>query len=166
MWRSIVVGCGIVLAALAGGAVERTVPGDYPTIGEALAAAQAGDIILIEPRSDDYQMSFYNIMRYSARLTVARHGFESVTLDLAEDYQRYKKTLAQHGIPISRRLVVGELQEIQQSGYDPDVIQRILEARPATCHRRGRGTPVCQLARTLAELDMELELMAVDEIGA
>ena len=115
------------------------------------------DIILIEPRPDDYQMFFYNIMRYSARLTVARHGFESVTLDLAEDYPRYKEILARHGIPLSRRLVISELEEIQQSGYDPEVIRRVLEARRARCNRQGRGTPVCQLTRALAELELALE---------
>jgi predicted acylesterase/phospholipase RssA len=118
------------------------------------------DIILIEPRPDDYQMFFYNIMRYSARLTVARHGFESVTMDLAEDYPRYKQILARHGIPLSRRLVISELAEIEQSGHDAEVIRRILEARPAGCSRRGRGTPVCQLTRALAELDMALDAMA------
>ena len=76
------------------------------------------DIILIEPQPNDYQMFFYNVMRYSARLTVARHGFESVTLDLAHDYAHYKAILARHGIPLSRRLVIGELAEIQQSGSD------------------------------------------------
>jgi len=115
------------------------------------------DIILIEPRPDDYQMFFYNIMRYSSRLTVARHGFESVTLDLAEDYDRYKDILARHGIPITRRLVITELAEIQESGYDPEVTSRILGATAATCNRRGQGTPVCQLTRTLAELDLALE---------
>jgi predicted acylesterase/phospholipase RssA len=114
------------------------------------------DIILIEPRPDDYQMSFYNIMRYSARLTVARHGFESVTLDLAEDYAHYKEILGCHGIPITRRLVVAELNEIQQSGYDPDVIRRVLEAHTAACNRGGRNTPVCQLTWALAELEMVL----------
>jgi NTE family protein len=117
------------------------------------------DIILIEPRPDDYQMFFYNIMRYSSRLTVARHGFESVTLDLAEDYPRYKAILAKHGIPLSRRLVISELAEIQQSGYDPDVIRRVLEARPSSCNRGGRDTPICQLTRTLAELDLALDRM-------
>lgn len=48
------------------------------------------DIILIEPHPDDYAMFFNNMMKYSARLTVARHGFESVTLDLAEDYPSLK----------------------------------------------------------------------------
>ncbi len=47
------------------------------------------DIILIEPHSDDYAMFFNNMMKNSARLTVARHGFESVTLDLAEDYPSF-----------------------------------------------------------------------------
>ncbi|MGD9146154.1 MAG: patatin-like phospholipase family protein [Anaerolineae bacterium] len=114
------------------------------------------DIILIEPRPDDYQLFFYNIMRYSSRLTVARHGFESVTVDLAEDYPRYKEILNRHGIPISRRLVISELAEIRQSGYDPAVIRRVLESRPASCNRGGRSTPVCQLTRALAELDLAL----------
>jgi len=117
------------------------------------------DIILIEPRPDDYKMFFYNIMRYSARLTVARHGFESVTLDLEEEYPCYKRILARHGIPLSRRLVISELAEIRESGNDPEVIRRVLEARPAACNRHARGTPVCRLTRTLAELDLALDLM-------
>jgi NTE family protein len=118
------------------------------------------DIILIEPRCDDYQMFFYNVMRYSARLTIARHGFESVTIDLAEDYQRYKEILARHGIPLSRRLVIAEMAEIQESGYDPKVIRRILAERPAACSRGGWGTPVCRLTRALATLELALDRMA------
>jgi predicted acylesterase/phospholipase RssA len=119
------------------------------------------DIILVEPRPDDYQMFFCNIMRYSARLTVARHGFESVTLDLAEDYALYKQILARHGVPLTRRLVISELARIRDSGYDPEVIRSILEARPAACSRQGANTPVCQLTRALAELEL---LLGTDEI--
>jgi hypothetical protein len=114
------------------------------------------DIILIEPRPDDYQMAFYNIMRYSTRLLVARHGFESVTLDLAEEYFRYKEILARHGIPITRRIVISELAQIRESGYDPAVIRRVLEGRPPACNRQGRGTPICDLTRALARLELEL----------
>ncbi len=81
------------------------------------------------------------------------------TLDLAEDYPRYKQILTRHGIPISRRLVISELAEIEESGHDPEVIRRILEARPTGCNRQARGTPVCRLTRTLAELDMALDLL-------
>jgi len=118
------------------------------------------DIILIEPRPDDYQMFFYNIMRYSSRLTVARHGFESATVDLAEDYPRLKAILARHGVPLSRRLVISELAEIRLSEYDPEVIRRVLEARRASCNRQGRGSPVCRLTRTLAELELSLDTLA------
>jgi predicted acylesterase/phospholipase RssA len=115
------------------------------------------DIILIEPRPEDYQMFFYNIMRYSARLFVARHGFESATLDLAEDYPRYKQILARHGIPITRRLVIEEIAEIQQSGYDPQVIRKVLEAKSGGCGQRKIDDPICQLDRTLAELELTLD---------
>jgi NTE family protein len=120
------------------------------------------DIILIEPQPDDYQMFFYNIMRYSSRLTVARHGFESVTVHLAEDYARYKAILARHGIPMSRRLVIAEMARIQESEYDPEIIRQVLEARPAACRRQGRGSPVCRLTRALAELDLVLGEVAPD----
>jgi predicted acylesterase/phospholipase RssA len=117
------------------------------------------DIILIEPRAEDYQMFFYNIMRYSARLIVARHGFESATLDLAEEYPLFKQILARHNIPITRRLVIEEIAEIQQSGYEPEVIRKVLEARSSGCGQRRLGTPICNLSRALAELEMTLDEM-------
>ena len=117
------------------------------------------DIILIEPKPEDYQMFFYNIMRYSTQLIVARHGFESVTVDLATDYQDHKAVLARHGIPITRRLVIEEMAEIINSNHDPKVIQRILEARTPRCGARRRNTPICKLDRALAQLELALERM-------
>ena len=120
------------------------------------------DIILVEPRCDDRMLAFGNIMRYSERLEIARHGFEAVTLDLAHDYQSYKEALARHGVPLSRRLVIEELAEIQGSGYNPAVIQRILEARQPNCGEANRNSPSCRLSRALAELELELDLLADD----
>jgi NTE family protein len=119
------------------------------------------DIIIVEPRHSDYEMFFYNIMRYSTRLTVARHGFESVTLDLAEDYAYYKDVLARHGIPLTRRLVIEELAKIRESDYDPEVIQRVLEARGG-CSRSRHDGPTCQLTRTLAQLEFTLDRMSTE----
>ncbi|MGD8466321.1 MAG: hypothetical protein PVI09_20885, partial [Anaerolineae bacterium] len=67
-----------------------------------------------------------------------------------------------HGIPLSRRLVISEMAEIQQSGYDPEVVRRILESRQPGCRRRDRDTPVCRLTRALAELDLELDRLATE----
>lgn len=113
------------------------------------------DIILIEPRMSDYQMHFYNIMRYSAQLTIAQHGFESVTLDLAQEYYRFKDILSRHGIDISRRLVMEELAEIAASNNDPAVIRRILGARAAYYERQ--NTVFRELNATLSDLDWLLE---------
>ena len=92
-------------------------------------------------------------------MLLAEPGFESVTLHLAEDYPNYEQILARHGIPLSRRIVVDELKEIQQSGYDPEVIRLVLEKRSASCNR-SRGDCMCELSRVLAELEMTLDQMS------
>ena len=96
------------------------------------------DIILIEPRRDDFQMAFYNTMRYSARVIIAQHGFESVTVDLANQYQDLKATLARHGFDITRRFVIEELLAIQESNYDINVVREMLERS----ERRRRPKPI------------------------
>lgn len=85
------------------------------------------DIILIEPKPDDFQMAFYNVMRFSERVTIAQHGFESVTIDLADQYHQLKATLARHGIQISRRFVIEELEAMRASNYDVNVVHEMLE---------------------------------------
>ncbi|MCB8917230.1 MAG: patatin-like phospholipase family protein [Ardenticatenaceae bacterium] len=117
------------------------------------------DIILVEPQMDDETMHFDNIMRYGARLTTARHGFESVTLDLAQDFAYYKAVLARHGIPITRRLLIEDMQELIQSGNDPAVLRRILYDRPAGVER---GTPTGELTGCLARLDTLLDSLALN----
>ncbi|HSS04797.1 MAG TPA: patatin-like phospholipase family protein [Solirubrobacterales bacterium] len=63
------------------------------------------DIILVEPEPNDELMFGTPIMDYSRRLRIARHGFESVTATLAQDYDRYKETAERHGLEISERRV-------------------------------------------------------------
>src|SRR3954454_7522696 len=63
------------------------------------------DIILIEPEPNDELMFGTPIMDYSRRLRIARHGFESVTATLAQDYDRYKEIADKHGLEISGRRV-------------------------------------------------------------
>ena len=59
------------------------------------------DIILIEPDPNDELMFQTNIMDFASRVEIARHGFESVTLKLAADYERLHKVCSKHGIEIS-----------------------------------------------------------------
>ncbi len=53
------------------------------------------DIILIEPDPNDELMFQTGVMNFTSRVEIARHGFESVTLHLAEDYPRFKQIFAQ-----------------------------------------------------------------------
>ena len=49
------------------------------------------DIVLIEPDTDDELMFQTNILDYRSRLEVARHGFQSVTVKLAADYENLRE---------------------------------------------------------------------------
>jgi NTE family protein len=63
------------------------------------------DIILLEPEPNDELMFGTPIMDYSRRLQIAKHGFETVTATLAQDYDRYKEISERHGLEISERRV-------------------------------------------------------------
>ena len=91
------------------------------------------DIILIEPEPDDELMFGTSILDYSARLKIAKHGFESVTQKLARDYQHYKEIAARHGIEISARRVRKVLQTVEERG---DRAHLRLAPRPGADHRR------------------------------
>lgn len=111
------------------------------------------DIILIEPRRHDYRMFFSNTMRYSARLEVARHGFETVSLGLCEDFAHFEQLLSRYKVRITRMLVEEEIAEVKASKYNPAVIRRIFEARG---RGKGRGQvngPLKSLDHTLSQLE-------------
>lgn len=120
------------------------------------------DIILIEPKPDDTIMFFANIMRLQDRVKIAEHGFRSVSVDLAGDYESFKETLARYDIRISRSGVVAHLAEIAESQHDPTVVQRVLEGSsdapkpppPASSHFDGW---VDLLKHTLETLDRQLD---------
>ena len=59
------------------------------------------DIVLIEPEPDDELMFQTSILNYTSRVEIARHGFQSVTLKLANDYERFREIGERHGIEIS-----------------------------------------------------------------
>jgi predicted acylesterase/phospholipase RssA len=59
------------------------------------------DIVLIEPEADDELMFQTSIMNYTKRVQIAKHGFQSVTLKLASDYEDFRAVCERHGIQIS-----------------------------------------------------------------
>jgi predicted acylesterase/phospholipase RssA len=85
------------------------------------------DFILIEPQRDDELMFSTQIMNVSQRVQIARHGFESVTMQLASDFDHYRDLCAKHGLTISRRGVIEALAADRNAESATTRWQRILE---------------------------------------
>jgi len=85
------------------------------------------DIILIEPDPHDELMFDTNIMNFTKRVDIARHGFESVTLQLANDYQRLRAVCAKHGIEISATRVRKVIRHFEREKERTRAWRRILE---------------------------------------
>jgi NTE family protein len=85
------------------------------------------DIILIEPDPNDELMFETNILNFTRRVEIARHGFESVTLKLAEDYDQLKAVCAKHGIDISANRVRKVVRRFAKEREKTAAWRRILE---------------------------------------
>ena len=86
------------------------------------------DIILIEPEANDELMFGTPIMDYSQRLRIARHGFESVTAKLADDYDQFEEIAKRHGLEISGRRVKRVVERAsQEEPEQTSAWRRVLE---------------------------------------
>ncbi len=85
------------------------------------------DIILIEPEPNDEIMFGTSVMNFSARLEIARHGFESVTLKLSKQYRRYREICKNHGIEIEAKRVNKIMKDVEAEEERTSAWRRILE---------------------------------------
>ncbi|MDQ2700502.1 MAG: patatin-like phospholipase family protein [Actinomycetota bacterium] len=86
------------------------------------------DIVLIEPEPDDELMFGTSIMDYSHRLEIAKHGFETITAKLAEDYAGFAETAERHGIEISATRLRRVMRKVrEQETNDASVWRRIFD---------------------------------------
>jgi predicted acylesterase/phospholipase RssA len=85
------------------------------------------DIILIEPDPNDELMFETNILNFTKRIEIARHGFESVTLRLARDLDNFGEVCARHGIEISAERVRNVVDHFETGREETRAWRRILE---------------------------------------
>ena len=85
------------------------------------------DIILIEPDPNDELMFETNILNFTKRMEIARHGFESVTIKLAEDYDRVRDIAGKHGIEISATRVRKVIRKFAKERERTAAWRRIFE---------------------------------------
>ncbi len=94
------------------------------------------DIILIEPDPNDELMFDTNVMNFTKRVEIARHGFESVTLRLANDYENLRDVCARHGIEISATRVRKVVRRFAEEPEKTRAWRRILEQTTGTLLRQ------------------------------
>jgi NTE family protein len=94
------------------------------------------DIILIEPEPDDELMFETNVLNYSSRVEVAKHGFESVTVKLAKDYDELHDVCERHGIQISATRVRKVIKHFSAEKEKTRAWRRILEQTTGTLLRQ------------------------------
>jgi NTE family protein len=94
------------------------------------------DIILIEPDASDELMFQTSVMNFTSRVEIARHGFQSVTLKLANDYPRFKRICARHGIEISATRVRKVVRHFEAERESTRAWRKILEQTTSTLLRQ------------------------------
>jgi predicted acylesterase/phospholipase RssA len=85
------------------------------------------DIVLIEPEPADELMFQTSMMSFSSRVEIARHGFESVTKQLAGEYERYQEVAERHGLEISAKRVREVVEHFDEQDEDVSAWRKILE---------------------------------------
>ena len=94
------------------------------------------DIVLIEPEANDEVMFETAIMDFTKRIAIARHGFQSVTLKLAGDYDSLREVCARHGIEISETRVRQVLEHFDDEPEKTRAWRKILEQTTTTLLRQ------------------------------
>jgi NTE family protein len=98
------------------------------------------DIVLIEPEPDDELMFQTSALNFGSRTEVARHGFQSVTLQLASDYPRFKEIYERHGLQISATRVRRVLRHFQAEEEKTRAWRKILEQTTGALLRQSSGS--------------------------
>jgi NTE family protein len=94
------------------------------------------DIVLIEPEANDELMFQTSIMNFTKRVDIARHGFQSVTLKLAEDYENFRTICDRHGIEISATRVRKVVKHFAAEQEKTRAWRKILEQTTGTLLRQ------------------------------
>ena len=97
------------------------------------------DIVLIEPEPNDELMFQTSIMNFTRRVEIARHGFESVTLKLAEDYDELREVCERHGIEISATRVRKVVKHFAAEKERTRAWRKILEQTTGALLRQSGG---------------------------
>jgi predicted acylesterase/phospholipase RssA len=112
------------------------------------------DILLIEPDRDDHTMFLEHTMHYETRMTLARHGFDSVTRQLNQRYDYFYTLLEGHGVRLRPVEVARALDDQSLRVEAPHdafaAVQPVTAAHPASA---SLGQTLRELERLLGRIE-------------
>lgn len=91
----------------------------HSRMGAGLAAYETRysdrDVLVFEPRRDDYSMFFSNVFSFANRKAVCEHAYRSTRLKLWRNRRRLEPMLARHGITLRTDLLEDQDRDLWQS---------------------------------------------------
>jgi NTE family protein len=123
---------------------------------------QGADVVLIEPKRDDYLMFFTNIFGFSKRRAVCEHAYESTRQNLLARYDHLAPTFARHGLTLRKDV----LEDATRNLWDGVGLPRSEEEAKRKVHRESKRAKASGHA-TVRQLDdalVRLERM-MDGLG-
>jgi NTE family protein len=86
------------------------------------------DVVLFEPRRDDYRMFFTNIFAFSSRKAMAEHGYQATRRDLLLRHDELAPIFAKHGLRIRKEILLDDSKRLWR-GVGVDEGGRLAEVR-------------------------------------
>ncbi len=116
---------------------------------------EGADVVVVEPRRDDYQMFFSNVFSFDARKLVVEHAYHATLAGLAARREALAPTLAAHGLRLRDEVLDDPARRLwPQVGLD-------LMEEPLQRSDDDAGAPVARSLRdTLLRLDQTLDRAA------
>ncbi|HVF61963.1 MAG TPA: patatin-like phospholipase family protein [Thermoanaerobaculia bacterium] len=100
---------------------------------------EGADVVLLQPRRDDYAMFFTNIFGFAERRLVAEHAYQATRRDLLARYDELTPILARHGLTLRRDVLEDAERDLWQGvGLEAGAKRKARERgprRPVAVHR-------------------------------
>ncbi len=88
-----------------------------------------GDLILIEPKEDDFTFFDMNPFAFWNRAKAAKLGFDSVKESIEEHFDQISSILSAYGIQMTREVVAADEEKIQKVADDEEAVLNVLEGK-------------------------------------
>ena len=91
---------------------------------------KGADVVLVEPKRDDYLMFFTNIFGFAERQAVCEYAYAATRRDLLERYDQLAPLFARHGVTLRRDVLEEERNLWEQVKLDRDRVKVATSPNP------------------------------------